>query len=87
MVPYTDLTKDDLQSILTAFSSGTSLTKEQLEDVVIALALCHLKSLIEFPDFGPELDRALDMEFGHNNRQTVARLKPTEFLKHLKLIP
>ena len=87
MVPFTDLTQDDLQSILTAFNGSTSFTKEQLGDIVKALALCHLKSLIEFPDFGPELDQALDLEFGHNNRQTVARLRPTEFLKSLKLIP
>ena len=86
MVPFTDLTKDDLQTILAVFSNPTEFTKEQLEDIVKALALCHLKSLIEFPDFGPELDQALDMEFGHNNRQTVARIKPTEFLKSLRLI-
>ena len=87
MVPFTDLTKDDLQSILTAFSSSTAFTKEQLEDIVQSLALCHLKSLIDFPLFGEELDRALDMDFGMNNRTTAAKLMPTALLKRLKLIP
>ena len=86
MVPYTNLTKDDLQHLLEVFRHPTDFTADQLQNIVQALALCHLKSLIDFPLFGAELDRALDMDFGFNNRSTVARIKPTELLGQLGLL-
>ena len=86
MVPYTDLTQDDIKSILNMFSSPTPFTKEQLEDIVRSISLCYLKSTVDFPLIGQELDIALDKKFGANNRTLVAKLKPTKFLTQLGLI-
>ena len=86
MVPNTDLDSDDLKSILSVFSQSTQFPKEMLEDIVRALALCHLKTLTDFPGFGPELDLALDKDFGFNNRTLAAKLKPTKLLAQAGLI-
>lgn len=86
MIPFTDLGQVDLKSIIDAFSQPTSFAKDQLEDIIRSLALCHLKSLIEIPSSGPEIDLALDNEFGYKYRVLVLKIRPTEFLAQSGLI-
>ena len=81
-----NLTREQIKSIITN-SLTANLTKEQLQSALQAVALCFLHSTIDFPSHGPALDTALDNDFGFQNRNLSAQLRPSQLLHTLGLIP